>query len=144
MILDFAQDTDDRLRFRTNVFPDEYLPVIFVRVNDEAHKSNYHHLQILKKAKPRLRKAINNNSDSELFKTTNECVLNVLRCNVALTTCQKEKLQKFKFPLRSLADKRVTLSSKKRLIIQRGGYIIPLLSAILPTIAGLIFGRNVT
>jgi hypothetical protein len=38
MILDFAQDTDDLLRFRNNVFPDEYPPVIYPRVNDEAHK----------------------------------------------------------------------------------------------------------
>jgi hypothetical protein len=36
IILDFAQDTDDRLRFRNNVFPDEYPPVIYARVN-EAH-----------------------------------------------------------------------------------------------------------
>jgi len=39
MILDFAQDTDDRLRFRTNVFPSEYPPIIYARVNDEAHKT---------------------------------------------------------------------------------------------------------
>jgi hypothetical protein len=38
MILDLAQDTDDLLWFRTNVFPDEYPPVIYARVNDEAHK----------------------------------------------------------------------------------------------------------
>jgi hypothetical protein len=37
-ILDFAQDTYDLLRYRTNVFPDEYPPVIYARVNDEAHK----------------------------------------------------------------------------------------------------------
>jgi hypothetical protein len=38
MILDFAQDTDDLLQFRTNVFPDEYPPFIYARVNDEANK----------------------------------------------------------------------------------------------------------
>jgi len=38
MILDFAQDTDDRLRCRNNVFPSEYPPIIYARVNDEAHK----------------------------------------------------------------------------------------------------------
>jgi hypothetical protein len=37
MILGFAQDTDDLLRYRTNVFPSEY-PIIYARVNDEAHK----------------------------------------------------------------------------------------------------------
>jgi len=38
LILDFAQDTDDRVRFRTNVFPDECPPVIYAPVNDETSK----------------------------------------------------------------------------------------------------------
>jgi hypothetical protein len=38
MALDFAQDTNDLLRFRTNVFPDDYPPVIYASVNDEARK----------------------------------------------------------------------------------------------------------
>jgi len=39
-ILDFAKDTDDRLRYRTNVFPDEYLHIIYMpaKTNDEADK----------------------------------------------------------------------------------------------------------
>ena len=38
MILDFAQDTDDRLKYRTHVFPSEFPPICYARVNDEAHK----------------------------------------------------------------------------------------------------------
>jgi len=30
LTLDFAQDTDDRLRYRTNVFPDECPPIIYM------------------------------------------------------------------------------------------------------------------
>jgi len=39
LILDFAQDTDDRLRYRT-VFPDEYPPIIYMstKKGDEADK----------------------------------------------------------------------------------------------------------
>jgi hypothetical protein len=37
MFLDFAQDTNELLRFRTNLFSDEYPPVIYAGVNDE-HK----------------------------------------------------------------------------------------------------------
>jgi len=37
LILDFAQDTDDKLRFRTNVFPDEGPPIVYAPVNDETH-----------------------------------------------------------------------------------------------------------
>jgi len=38
LILDFAHDTDDLLRFRTNVSPSEHRPIIYARVKDEAHK----------------------------------------------------------------------------------------------------------
>jgi len=37
-LLDFAQDTDDKLRFQTNAFPDEYPPLIYAPVNNETHK----------------------------------------------------------------------------------------------------------
>src|SRR5215475_8171498 len=102
-------------------------------------KSNYHHLQVLKTAKPQLRKAIIKNCSNELVKSLSECVLNVLRDNLPLTACQKKRLKKFKVPLRALADKRVSISAKKRLINQRGGFLAPLLSVILPTLASLLF-----
>jgi len=38
LILDFARDTDDRLRYRTNVFPDEYPPISYDSVTGKAHK----------------------------------------------------------------------------------------------------------
>ena len=34
----FSQDTDDLVRFRTNVFPDELPTVIYAPVNDETDK----------------------------------------------------------------------------------------------------------
>jgi hypothetical protein len=38
LIFDFPQDTDDHLRYRTNVFPNEYPPIIYVPTSDEADK----------------------------------------------------------------------------------------------------------
>jgi hypothetical protein len=106
-------------------------------------KSNYHHLQVLKRAKQQLRKAIIKNCNSELVKTISECVLNVLCGNLQLTACQKKRLRKFKVPLRAVADRSVSLASKKKFINQRGGFIIPLLSAILPILASHIsFARR--
>jgi hypothetical protein len=34
LILDLSQDTDDRLRFRTNIFPTEQAPIIYAAVAD--------------------------------------------------------------------------------------------------------------
>jgi len=101
-------------------------------------KSNYHALQVLKTADPKLRKAILANCKSELVKTLSECSLNLLRGNVKLTPYQKRKLRKHRVHLRKLADKRVSLTSKEA-IVQRGGFLLPLLGAVLSTIASLIF-----
>jgi hypothetical protein len=38
LVLYLAQDTYDRIRFRTCIFPDEYPPTFFVDVNDKTEK----------------------------------------------------------------------------------------------------------
>ena len=68
-----------------------------------------------------------------------ECVLNVLKGNSKLSECNTRNLQKYESAIRKVAERNVSLLGKKRLIIQRGGFLLPLLSAILPTIASLIF-----
>jgi len=105
-------------------------------------KSNYHALQLLKTADSNLRIAILANCKSELVKTLSECPLNPLQGNVKLTPCQKRKLRKHRVHLRKLADKRVSLTSKKKAIVRRGGFLLPLLGAVLPTIASLIFRQR--
>jgi len=96
-------------------------------------KSNYHSLHALKDARPKLRKAIIANSDKELLHSISECALNVLRGSVKLSACKKRKLRKFRHQLRTVVDKHVPLAPKKKLIIQRGGFLVPILTAVLPT-----------
>jgi len=36
LILDLTQDTGDGLRFGTNIFPEEYRPVVYSDIGDEA------------------------------------------------------------------------------------------------------------
>jgi len=67
-----------------------------------------------------------------------QSVLNVLNGNVALTGCVNRKLSKHKLALRKLVNKQVPITGKKILILQRGGFILPLLTAILPTLANLV------
>jgi len=102
-------------------------------------RSNYNALQVLKTADPKLRKAILANCKSELAKPLSVCSLNLLRGNVQLSPCQKRKLRKHRVHIRMLADKRVSVTSNKKVIVQRGGFLLPLLDAVLPTIASLIF-----
>ena len=105
-------------------------------------KSSFYKLHALKDAKPKLHKAIISNCDKELIHTISEWALNVLRGNVNLTDCQKKRLRKFKKLFRTVIDKRVPLSRKKRLINQRGGFLVPLLSAVLPTLASIIYNLS--
>ena len=102
-------------------------------------RSHYHALHVLKGAAPKLRKAIILNGDKQLVNSICECVLNVLNGNVELSSCVKRKLRKHKNVLRKVVDKRVSLSGKKKAIVQRGGFLLPLLSAVLPALATLIF-----
>jgi len=106
-------------------------------------KSNYQTLHALKTAEPRLRKAIVSNCKKDLVNTISECVLNVLNGNFRLRGCTKRKLRKHNAALRKVAYKRVSLSSKKKFIVQRGGFLLPLLSAVLRTIASLIFKPSI-
>ena len=101
-------------------------------------KSNFHKLHTLKDAQPKLRKAIISNCDKDLVNCVIECALNLLHGNVKLSDCMRRKLRKYRRQLRTV-DRRVTLARKKKLIIQRGGFLVPLLSAVLPTLASLIY-----
>ena len=102
-------------------------------------KANYHALHVLKYARPKLRKAIVSNCTKDLLHSISECVLNVLNGNIRASDCAKRKMKRFKSSLRWLVGRRLPLASRKREIIQRGGFLLPLLSAVLPTLATLLF-----
>ena len=100
-----------------------------------------HTLHVIKNAKPKLRRAIISEGSKELINSINECVLNVLVGNISLSTCLQHKLKKYKLALRRLADKRVGHSANKRLLIQKGGFLLPPLTSILPIVAS-VFSRS--
>ena len=102
-------------------------------------KANFHTLQVLKNAKPKLCNAIISNCNKDLLHSISECVLNVLNGKIRLSDCAKRKLKKYKSSFRSLVDRRLPSSAKTTLIVQRGGFLLPLLAAVLPTLASLLF-----
>jgi hypothetical protein len=52
LIFVFAQDTNNLLRYRTNVFSKEYPPVIIVPMKDETGKIELPHSTSIKERKP--------------------------------------------------------------------------------------------
>jgi hypothetical protein len=97
-------------------------------------------IKMLAKAGPMKRRAILQVGGSDLVHGVSECCLNILNGAVKLTPAQKKKLVKFKKPIRKLADRRVPLTEKHRLITQSGGFLAPLLAVLGPILGTLLGG----
>jgi hypothetical protein len=119
LLLDLAQDTDERLRFRTLIFPSE-VTVVYAPVGYEKNRSNYHLLQALKAASPRLRKAILVNSNRDLVLGIAELAINVLNGNCKISKSGVDRLRKHKTVLRRLFDIGVALHKKKLICNEEG------------------------
>lgn len=84
-------------------------------------------LQLVKDAKPKLRKSIINHSDLDFINTIDECILNTLKGNVPLTGNEKEKIKRFKSVLRKICNTKGGLNKKRKAISQSGGAFLPVL-----------------
>lgn len=69
-----------------------------------------------------------------------ECSLNVLKGNIPITPQQKRQLGKYKSTLRKIANKKGTLSNKKKVIIQQGGFLNILIPAAVTALSAIIHG----
>lgn len=81
-------------------------------------------------------------ADLKLVKCICECALNILRGNVPLKQTHKQRLKRYACILRRLANKNNSLKKKKRLIIQRGGFLPLLLAPILGTVLSHLIGKD--
>jgi len=91
-----------------------------------------------KRSLPRLRKAIIENSDRNLVLGKAELALIVLNGNCKNFRCGADRLRKHKNVQRRLVDKGIAIRKKKKLIVQRGGFLLPLLTAALSALLILI------
>lgn len=88
-----------------------------------------------------MRKAILLNADDELIKTIVECVINTLNGNHTTTAQTRTHLGKFKHCLRKICNPRVPLPQKRKIIIQKGGFLGVLLSSILSGLIGRLLNK---
>ena len=99
-------------------------------------------LKMLRDATPRLRKQIMHHCGKEILDCVCECVKNVLKGNVPLTSSQKQNLSRHRNKLRKLSLKK-TSEKKKNEMIQKGGFLCALITPILSILGGLL-GSNGT
>lgn len=96
------------------------------------------HLNALKelaRATPKRRKQLIEKSSPQLIDCIAECAHNCLNNAVPLKKTHYEKLKRYKKNLRLIARKSTSRKLKKKTLSQTGGFIIPLLTAILTALA---------
>lgn len=99
-------------------------------------RKNLSNLRKIFKSKPEKRNQYLKEADSELVKCLCECAINVLNSNVPINQRQTTVLGKHKNLLRLLANRKVSLKSKKSKILRQGGaFILALLRPVLAAIA---------
>lgn len=97
-------------------------------------------LQQLKKSKAKRRKQILESGGEPLLKCVCECCYNVLKGNVRMQPATRRKLKKHAKKIRLIADRKVSLKTKKKHLVQNGGFLPALLVPILSVVSGLVGG----
>ena len=94
-------------------------------------------LQLLQNASTPSRKRILDKASPELIHCLCDWANNILQGNVTLSRHYKQKLRQHKTKLKKLANRKVALKTKKQLV-QTGGFLPLLLSALAPVIHGVV------
>lgn len=105
-------------------------------------KRNFQDLKSLYQAPPRERKLILRKAPADLVLAICEIALNLLRGRIPLTAQQYSRLKRQKKAIKLFADKRKSVTVKRKTINQSGGFLLPLLSVAIPFISSLIAGRQ--
>lgn len=80
------------------------------------------------------------NADKKLIGCIRECIFNALRGNVQLGRGVKERLVRHKTTLRRIAAKRGNWKTKRKLIVQSGGFLPYIIGPILASLHSQIIG----
>ncbi len=98
-------------------------------------------LYVLKKSKSKLRKNILKDAEPEVIKTICELCINTLNGNIKIPIKCRNHLKKYKRTIRQPALSKLNLPSKRKLLIQKGGFLPVLLGTLLSGIVGQIIEK---
>ena len=94
-------------------------------------KKHFPQLKLLKSATPKRRKHILKAANTGLVNCIGECCLNVLNGNVKINKSQRKKLSRHKKTLRTLSKRGIPVQKRRKVLIQKGGFLPALLAPIL-------------
>jgi hypothetical protein len=103
-------------------------------------RRNFKYLKYLKKAKRGARCAFLKSADKDTIICLCDCVTNILKGNVKVKPKEKKALKRHKTALRELVQHRKGIEAKRKLLIQKGGFLPFLLAPILSAAGGLLGG----
>lgn len=101
-------------------------------------KANTPFLHLLARSGTRRRKNLLKQATKEELSSLFEICLNILRGNIPVKGKDYEKLKQQRHLIRELANKRVSIKQKKKLINQKGGFIGSLVAIALPVLTQLL------
>lgn len=100
-----------------------------------------HLLFVLKNAKSKLRNNIVSAADPDLIKAFCDCSMNILNGNVPVKRADLQRLRRYKKELRAMSCPQRKLALKRKLVIQRGGFLPTLLATILNSVVGAYLNK---
>lgn len=96
-----------------------------------------HLLQTLSCCSKRVRNAIIKSANKDEIFAICECILNVMNGNIKLNEVDYNKLKTYKNTFKKLLNKS-PLSSKKKILVQKGGFLQILIPSIISGLASII------
>lgn len=101
-------------------------------------KADVQKLRLFTVCSPRSKRNFLRKLPKRAIRCISECCLNTLKGNVKLNPSQKRKLTPHKQVIRTLASKKLPLYKKKKILIQKGGFLNVLIPAALTVLTSLI------
>ena len=95
-------------------------------------------LKFLSKASRSVRSSFIDKSEKDLILALCEVIHNVLIGNVKLSKSRLQKLKRYNKVLYRVAKKSTSLKEKKRLLVQRGGFLTTLLPPAIAVLASIL------
>jgi len=106
--------------------------------NSSRLKKNYVLLHSLHKAKGNEKNLILKKCNNELIKCFCDICFNICKGNCKLSSVQRKKLVRYKKFVRNLANKKKSLKSKRRQLVQEGGFLSALIGPAITVAASLL------
>ena len=101
----------------------------------------FEYLSYLRSITPRRQKLLIKGADRPILEALSEICLNLIKKNVKLSPLQIKRLKPHEEKIYQLSLKRHSISKKKK-IIQTGGFLTTILSIVLPAVLSAILGST--